>query len=152
MSAEFCCSIKSSGFNCLHAPSGFLVLNDRYRNEGRHLLWCLECFILLLPMFLVFSLLLFWLTPSLEFLSLRTLNSGWRGWALFFLRRSFRVIAFISSEVPDVPWEIKHHSLHWTDLLVTHWKGKGHPYPALSQWAGSTQLWDFPVCWALFWP
>lgn len=79
MSAEFCCDIKSSGFNCLcAATSGFLVLNDRYGNEGRHLLWCLKFFILLLPVFLVFSLLLFWLTPSLEFFSLRTLNSGWR--------------------------------------------------------------------------
>lgn len=82
MSAEFCCGIKSSDFNCSCATSGFLMLNDRSKNGGWHLLQCLDYFILLLPMFLVFSLLLFWLKSNFEFFSLRTLNPGW-GWLGF---------------------------------------------------------------------
>lgn len=79
MSAEFCCGIKSSDFNCSCATFGFLMLNNRSKNGGWHLFRCLDCFILLLPMFLVFLLLLFYLKPNLEFFGLTTLNPGWQG-------------------------------------------------------------------------
>lgn len=143
MSAEFCCGIKSSDFNCSCATSGFLMLNNRSKNGGWHLFRCLDCFILLLPMFLVFSLLLFYLKPNLEFFGLRTLNPGWQGLGFAFseaMNLNESLYLFRDAKCPL--WD-QDHSLHWTDLLVTHWKGKGHPYSALSQWAGSTRCGTF---------
>lgn len=152
MSAEFCCGIKSSDFNCSCATSGFLMLNNRSKNGGWHLFQCLDCFILLLPMFLVFSLLLFYLKPNLEFFGLRTLNPGWQrlGFAFseamnlnesLYLFRDAKCPLWDEAPLPALGWPV-------SDPL----KREGSPVFCIVAVSRNYSVRDFPVCWALFWP
>lgn len=63
-------------------------------------------------------------------------SQGFYSYSLPYLFRSAQCLSGDEASLPALDWPLER---------------EGHPYSALSQWAGSTQLWDFPVCWALFW-